>query len=109
MNLFRIFILVLIGSLALGANNANACDDYQENGGAIFLRTTFITYSDEYKIFNVEIRRDDFIRLQVNSTNCGVTVMTKYPFLKVKLYRASSKVFVGFEPRYSRFVKLTSD
>ena len=79
-----------------------------ENGGIIFLRTAVVSYAADHLMLNVKFSASDFYQVNSFSPACNLTVYIKYPSMKLSLHKYSSEILVGFEPRFARFVKVTS-
>jgi hypothetical protein len=107
-NRIKLFFLALVLSLVCASANTYACDEYNENGGFIFLKAALITHSTDHAILNVQVSANDFLRVKSGLSNCNLTVYVRFPNMKIKLYPYSSGLLVGYEPRHARFVKITS-
>jgi hypothetical protein len=107
MNRVKLFFITFVGALLCSTTNALACDHYQENGGFIFLKAAFITYSSDQAILKVQVNADDYLRVKDGSSDCNLTIYVRFPNLKIKLIPFSSGMF-GYESRYGRFVQITN-
>jgi hypothetical protein len=107
-NRIKLFFLASVLSLVCATANAYACDDYNENGGFIFLRAALITYSTDQAVLNVQVSTNDFLRVKSGLSNCNLTVYVRFPNMKIRLYPFSTGLLVGYEPRHARFVQITS-
>jgi len=106
-NRVKLFFIALVGALLCSTTNARACDDYQENGGFIFLKAALFTYSSDQTILKVQVNADDYLRMKAGLSDYKLTIYVRFPNLKIKLIPLSSGMF-GYETRYGRFVQITS-